>query len=164
MRWAYTQPVVEKDNRQANFDLTTGQQILAQDGSRESRALYKAYKKGFEPRLGFAWRPDERWVVRGGYGISQYMEGTGANLRLPLNPPFFFESARQYDATTGPGTLATGLRRAAAARPAVRPGARVGSRTCGRSSRSSGTCSSSTCSPPSMSANVGYVGHNATTW
>ena len=62
MRWAYTQPVVEKDNRQSNFDLTTGQQILPQDGSRESRALYKSYKKGFEPRLGFAWRPGERWV------------------------------------------------------------------------------------------------------
>ena len=65
MRWAYTQPVVEKDNRQSNFDLTTGAQIFAEDGSRESRALYKAYKKGFEPRLGVAWRPDDRWVVRG---------------------------------------------------------------------------------------------------
>ena len=57
MRWAYTQPVVEKDNRQGNFSLVTGQEILAQDGFRESRALYKAYKKGFEPRLGVAWRP-----------------------------------------------------------------------------------------------------------
>jgi hypothetical protein len=109
LRWAYTQPLVEKDNRQGNFDLTTGQEVLAQDGSRESRALYNAYKKGFEPRLGFAYRQGDRWVFRGGYGISQYMEGTGANLRLPLNPPFFFESAVQYDATTGPGTLATGF-------------------------------------------------------
>ena len=39
-----------------------------------------------------AYRMNERWVIRGGYGIAQYMEGTGANLRLPLNPPFFFES------------------------------------------------------------------------
>src|SRR4051812_15175496 len=97
MRWAYTQPLVEKDNRQSNFDLTTGKQTLAQDGSRESRALYKSYKKGFEPRLGAAWRPSENWVVRGAYGISQYMEGTGANLRLPLNPPGFFESSIGYD-------------------------------------------------------------------
>ena len=37
------------------------------------------------------------------------MEGTGANLRLPLNPPFFFESAVTYDATTGAGTTATGF-------------------------------------------------------
>ena len=66
-------------------------------------------RKGFEPRLGAAWRPSEGWVVRGAYGISQYMEGTGANLRLPLNPPFFFESAVSYDATSGPGTLTTGF-------------------------------------------------------
>ncbi len=51
----------------------------------------------------------ERWVFRGGYGITQYMEGTGANLRLPLNPPFFFESEVRYDRTSGPGTIATGF-------------------------------------------------------
>src|SRR5688500_19860968 len=39
MRWAYTEPVVEKDNRQSNFDLSTGRQILPNDDSRESRAL-----------------------------------------------------------------------------------------------------------------------------
>src|SRR4029078_12524033 len=68
MRWAYTQPVVEKDNRQGNFSLTTGQETLAQDGSRESRALFKSYQNSFEPRLGAAWRPSEQWVVRGAYG------------------------------------------------------------------------------------------------
>ena len=62
MRWAYTEPIVEKDNRQSNFDLSTGRQILPDDGSRESRALYNAYKKGFEPRLGFAYHPADRWV------------------------------------------------------------------------------------------------------
>src|SRR5262249_41154003 len=40
LRWAYTQPVVEKDNRQANFSLTTGQEIAATDGDRAARALY----------------------------------------------------------------------------------------------------------------------------
>src|SRR5207245_4021855 len=109
LRWAYTSPLVEKDNRQSNFDLVTGQQIFAKDGSIEDRALYNPYYKGFEPRVGFAWHPADRWVFRGGYGISQYMEGTGANLRLPLNPPLFFESAVSYDATTGPGTIGTGF-------------------------------------------------------
>ena len=37
------------------------------------------------------------------------MEGTGANLRLPLNPPFFFESSVNYDRTTGAGTAASGF-------------------------------------------------------
>ena len=37
------------------------------------------------------------------------MEGTGANLRLPLNPPFFFESGVTYDQTTGAGSAGSGF-------------------------------------------------------
>ena len=161
MRWAYTQPVVEQDNRQSNFDLATGRQILATDGSREERALYKAYKKGFEPRLGFAWRPEERWVVRGGYGISQYMEGTGANLRLPLNPPFFYESAVSYDATTGAGRLGTGF---AELVPLDQPSGQV--RAWDPNLRPQFTQQWNLFAEylltPSTSANIGYVGHDAT--
>jgi hypothetical protein len=109
MRWAYTSPLVEKDNRQSNFNLVTGKQIFAENGSLEQRALYKPYYGGFEPRFGASWKPGERLVVRGGYGISQFMEGTGANLRLPLNPPFFFESSVNYDSTTGAGSAASGF-------------------------------------------------------
>jgi hypothetical protein len=161
MRWAYTQPVVEKDNRQSNFDLRTGQQILAADGSRESRALYKPYRKGFEPRLGFAWRPDDRWVLRGGYGISQYMEGTGANLRLPLNPPFFFESFVQYDATTGGGRLANGF---GDVQPLDKPSGQV--RAWDPNLRPQFTQQWNTfveyLLTSSTSVNVGYVGNHAT--
>ena len=108
LRWAYTSPFVEQDNRQVNFDLTNARVLLAgRDGN--SRALYDAYYNGWEPRLGLAYRKGDRWVFRGGYGITQYMEGTGANQRLPLNPPYFFESQVRYDATSGPGTFATGF-------------------------------------------------------
>ena len=56
LTWEYTSPWVEKDDRQSNIDLTTGQLLLAgQDGN--SRALYDAYYGGFEPRVGFAWTP-----------------------------------------------------------------------------------------------------------
>jgi hypothetical protein len=161
LRWAYTQPVVEKDNRQGNFDLKTGQEILAKEGSRDSRALYKSYKKGFEPRIGAAWRPAEKWVVRGGYGISQYMEGTGANLRLPLNPPFFFESAAQYDSTTGAGTLVTGF---AELKPLDQPSGQV--RAWDPNLRPQFTQQWNVFGEyllsPSTSVNVGYVGHKAT--
>jgi hypothetical protein len=160
MRWAYTQPVVEKDNLQANFDLMTGQHITAQDGSRESRALYKPFKKGFEPRLGLAWRATDRWVLRGAYGISQYMEGTGANLRLPLNPPFFFESDVRYDQTTGGGTLAAGF---ADVRPLDQPSGQV--RAWDPNLRPQFTQQWNVFTEylltDSLSANVGYVGHNA---
>jgi hypothetical protein len=108
LRWAYTSPLVEKDDRQANFDLTNATQLLAgQNGN--SRALYEPYYKGWEPRFGFAYRKGDNWVFRGAYGITQYMEGTGANLRLPLNPPFFFESNAVYDATSGAGSILTGF-------------------------------------------------------
>jgi len=160
MRWAYTQPVVEKDNRQANFSLTNGQQILAGEGDLESRALYKPYYKGFEPRVGLSWRPDDRWVLRGGYGISQYMEGTGANLRLPLNPPFFFESAVTYDATTGGGSLAAGF---ADLRPLNQPSGQV--RAWDPNLRPQFTQQWNVFAEylvtQSTSANIGYVGHKA---
>ncbi|HEY8550926.1 MAG TPA: hypothetical protein VIL35_13290, partial [Vicinamibacterales bacterium] len=108
LRWAYTSPLVEKDDRQVNFDLTNAEQLFAgRDGN--SRALYEPYYNGWEPRLGFAYRMGDRWVFRGGYGITQYMEGTGANLRLPLNPPFFFESQIDFDRTSGASTIATGF-------------------------------------------------------
>jgi hypothetical protein len=161
MRWAYTQPLVEKDNREGNFDLRTGQETPAQDGSLESRALYNPYKKGFEPRVGFAWRATDRWVVRSAYGISQYMEGTGANLRLPLNPPFFFESAVNYDSTTGPGTLTTGF---AELKPLDKPSGQV--RAWDPNLRPQFTQQWNVFAEylltQSVSANVGYVGNHAT--
>ena len=43
------------------------------------------------PNLGFAYTPHglgNKVVLRGAYTISSYLEGTGTNLRLPLNPPF----------------------------------------------------------------------------
>lgn len=160
LRWAYTSPLVEKDNRQSNFDLVTGQQIFAADGSLESRALYKPYYKGFEPRLGAAWKPSDKLVVRGGYGISQFMEGTGANLRLPLNPPFFYESSVNYDTTTGAGTAASGF---AGLVPGTTPSGNV--RAYAPDLRPQFTQQWNTFVEyqvtDSMSAQIGYVGHHA---
>jgi hypothetical protein len=160
LRWAYTSPLVEIDNRQTNFDLVTGKQTFAKDGSVEERALYKPFYKGFEPRLGAAWKLADKWVARGGYGISQFMEGTGANLRLPLNPPFFFESAVSYDVTTGAGSGARGF---ADLVPGTTPSGNV--RAYDPDLRPQFTQQWNVFVEreisPSLSAQIGYVGHHA---
>ena len=163
LRWGYTSPLVEKDDRQANFDLTNAEQLLAgQNGN--SRALYEPYYNGWEPRLGFAYRTGDRWVFRGGYGITQYMEGTGANLRLPLNPPFFFESQSDYDADQRRRARSPPASRACR-RSTGRPASSApGIRTCGRSSRSSGTCSPSTCSARARRSTSATSATSRATW
>jgi hypothetical protein len=99
LRWEYHTPLVEVKDRQSNFDLVTGKLLLAGvDGN--SRALYNGFKKDFQPRVGFAYTPDfwgKKTVLRGAYTISSFMEGTGTNLRLPLNPPFNSEFQTLYN-------------------------------------------------------------------
>jgi hypothetical protein len=102
LRWEYHTPLVEVKDRQSNFGLFSGQLELAgQNG--HSRALYYPYKHDFQPRIGFAYTPDilsKKMVVRGAYTISSFMEGTGTNLRLPLNPPFNSEFQTLYNTPT----------------------------------------------------------------
>jgi hypothetical protein len=92
LRYEAHTPWVEKHNEQDNFNPQTGKLELAgQNGA--SEALYNGVYggKAFQPRLGFAWTPGRfngHTVVRGAFTISDYLEGTGTNLRLPINPPF----------------------------------------------------------------------------
>lgn len=67
-----------------------------------TRALYNGYYgiADFEPRLGIAWSPamfHGKTVFRGAYTTSDYLEGTGTNLRPTLNPPFGTEDYTNYD-------------------------------------------------------------------
>ena len=104
LRYEAHTPWAEAHDRQVNFDLVTGD-LLAPNCSlvnvgtapvtckQGSAGLYNGTYglKDFQPRVGFAWTPafsGGKTVVRGAYSISSYLEGTGTNLRLPINPPF----------------------------------------------------------------------------
>jgi len=116
LRWEYMQPITEVADRQINVNTFTGQLITPGSGE-FGRGLYKGYKKQFMPRVGFAWTPggfNNKLVVRAGAAYQSFMEGTGANLRLPLNPPFFIETDFTYDPRT-PGSIQTGFADVAAA-------------------------------------------------
>jgi hypothetical protein len=106
LRYGYDQPIYEVNNKEVNVDISKASSCTAannvsnpcllfagQNGA--SRALYNGYNKEFMPRFGFAWQVYPKIVLRGGYGITDYLEGTGANLRPTLNPPFFPQFVNQ---------------------------------------------------------------------
>jgi len=121
LRYEAHTPWVEIHNLQDNFDLITGQ-LIAPDCSKVnagtapvtcrqgSRGLYDGTygAKDFQPRIGFAWTPARlggKTVFRSAYSISSYLEGTGTNLRLPINPPFTpAETLAQYTNLSLPTT------------------------------------------------------------
>jgi hypothetical protein len=108
LRYDAHTPWVESNNHQSNYNFVTGNIDLAgQNGA--SRALYDGTYGGkdFQPRIGFAWTPSalgDHTVIRSAFTISSYLEGTGTNLRLPLNAPFSPAEINQvYNSVALPG-------------------------------------------------------------
>ncbi|MDE1161066.1 MAG: carboxypeptidase-like regulatory domain-containing protein [Acidobacteriaceae bacterium] len=95
IRWEWDQPMYEVHNHMVNINpYTGGISYAGLNGA--NRSLINAYWLGFMPRFGFAFAPaslQNRFVIRGGYGITNFMEGLGANQRMTQNPPFIFNSS-----------------------------------------------------------------------
>ncbi|MDP2989417.1 MAG: TonB-dependent receptor, partial [Kiritimatiellota bacterium] len=54
----------------SNYDSVTNSLIVAGIGNNPMNLGRKTYYKGFAPRLGLAYRPDSKTVIRAGFGIS----------------------------------------------------------------------------------------------
>ena len=112
LRWELHTPWVEVKNRQSNFGLISGAlELPGQNGN--SRALYNTYNgiTNFQPRIGTCLQcRDRNTVIRAAYTLSSYLEGTGTNLRLTINPPFAHETDANYTSLSLPGsTLSQGF-------------------------------------------------------
>ena len=79
LRWAMDTPRWEEDNQQSGFDITKSNPVSGNLGAVTfaGRDGYDKYSHDFDlnnigPRFGFAYRPRDDLVIRGGYGVVYY--------------------------------------------------------------------------------------------
>ncbi len=138
LRWEYTQPFVELHDQQANFvgnfaGMNQGSgtflipesqsnypipAFLSSDFAKDNitikytsnRSLVNPDHHEFAPRLGFAYSPTTKIVVRGGFGFFYGgQENIGLGLNLYNNPPFFLSAYYQPNPNQCYNTAATGI-------------------------------------------------------
>jgi len=88
LRYEFSTPQYERDNRLSNFDPATNTLIHAQGGSIFDRALVRPVRNNFAPRVGLAYALNRKTVIRSAYGISyiQFNRMGGENM-LSYNGP-----------------------------------------------------------------------------
>jgi hypothetical protein len=124
VRYEYVSPFTEENNRIANLDLSPGVlnpalgapavavvlpgQAAPYSGSLPN-SLVRPDRNNFAPRIGFAWKPFSKTVVRGGYGIN-YNTGAyqGMVQQLAFQPPFS-TTQTNIQAVAGDLTLQNGF-------------------------------------------------------
>jgi hypothetical protein len=95
LRWDVYPPWTEIQDRQSNFDETTGTFVVASPdavlgGVKVGRYLQTYSKRDFGPRFGFAYdlAGDGKTLVRGGFGVFWNFTPGGTSSSKAQNPPF----------------------------------------------------------------------------
>ena len=101
LAWALVTPITEADGRQANFNFTTGQYLVAGSLSnctgcvRSNGAVGVQFDKtALEPRIGLAWKPlgSQTTAIRAGYAIFYDSSWNQGAQGLWQNPPYYAET------------------------------------------------------------------------
>jgi hypothetical protein len=141
IRWEYEAPLTERLGRLVNLDVASGfsaiDPVIASDpngpltGIEYPESLLYPDKRGFQPRVGVAWRPvpGSSLVVRAGYGIYRNTNvyqsiATSLAQQPPLSTAFSIQNSADRPLTLASGFVApSGV---TANTFAVDPGFRVG--------------------------------------
>ncbi|MPZ16656.1 MAG: hypothetical protein GEV06_01890 [Luteitalea sp.] len=96
LRYDYLTPWWEAEDRWSNYDIDTDPanptlQTVQGDSLRE-RALVDPRHNNFAPRLGVAYKPSDRTVVRAGYGIFYGVNDHTGDRYMGSGPPFHLTS------------------------------------------------------------------------
>jgi hypothetical protein len=129
-------PLTEVHNHISNFDLSTGQVLVAGVNGVSDTAGIKTDYSNFSPRVGFAASLGHGMVLRGGVGLTYFPDNYTSNAALK-NPPFTsnfgfncasplavqLETAAAVPTNPGPGQILTSQIQASCANQALFPGA-----------------------------------------
>jgi hypothetical protein len=121
VRWEYGSPITERYGRLVNLDIAPGfvaaapvvasHPVGALTGHEYPDSLVHPDKRGFQPRIGFAWRPfsASSTVVRGGYGV-YYNTSVYASIATQMAQQSPLSKSLSVQNTPGnPLTLANGF-------------------------------------------------------
>ncbi len=93
IRYEYSTPPIEQENRIANFDPSKDVMEFAKDGSTFDRTLVHPDRNNWAPRAGFSYSPRSGWVIRGAYGVFySHTVRQGREGMLGFNPPFLVDN------------------------------------------------------------------------
>lgn len=99
LRYDFATPYYEAGNNQVNFDAAAAARatnqteafaslVRATDGDLQTRALVNPDRNNIAPRVGFAFSLNDKFVVRGGYGIFyNLLDRIGSEDQISINPP-----------------------------------------------------------------------------
>ncbi|MPY91312.1 MAG: TonB-dependent receptor plug domain-containing protein [Luteitalea sp.] len=97
VRYDYLSPWWEAEDRWSNYDIDTDPAnptiLTVQGDSLRERALVDPSYNNFAPRVGVAYKPNDRTVVRSGYGIFYGVNDHTGDRYMASGPPFHLTSS-----------------------------------------------------------------------
>ena len=108
LRYEYATPLWDANNVLTNFDPVNRTMVSATGGSIANRSLVNPDRNNFGPRLGFAYTPAPKTVVRSGWGLSYvHVNRIGSANLLDINGPQVIRAAVVQSDPTAASFLTT---------------------------------------------------------